>query len=202
MAKLPYPITEDEFAKWMLPKDAVALLKSHYGTQSIIIATTTLIERAKGGLLTAIAKHTSYEDGTTTYLKPIQKSDWDSIRSDSTLWLSGDVVYRIKLGSYRDDAVTVRQFDVRFHPQEVRDIIPAPMMAEPDKPAAAGEQPGPPVSDAHLKAWYELYKKAYPDDSEDRAWQSARGMFPGKSVSRAKIRELRGSRDMGRPSRE
>jgi hypothetical protein len=55
-----------------------------------------------------------------------------------------------------------------------------------------------------LKAWFEVYQQAYADtaaDTEDMALKSAKGMFPDKHITRAKIRELRGQRPMGRPKR-
>jgi hypothetical protein len=57
--------------------------------------------------------------------------------------------------------------------------------------------------DPHLKAWFELYSQVYQgaEDTEDRALGSARGMFANKSVSRERIRKLRGARPMGRPKK-
>jgi hypothetical protein len=69
---------------------------------------------------------------------------------------------------------------------------------------AEPEQTGPPVAQIHLKAWYDLYRQAYSGsaDTEATALKSARGMFPGKSVSRDRVRALRGSQKRGRKPTE
>jgi hypothetical protein len=59
---------------------------------------------------------------------------------------------------------------------------------------------GPPVAPDHLKAWFDLYRRVYSgsSDTEANALDSARGMFPGKSVSRDSVRALRGAQKRGR----
>jgi hypothetical protein len=62
---------------------------------------------------------------------------------------------------------------------------------------------GPRVSDTHLKAWHVLYQQAYGGGQEDTlatAYKSAVGMFPGKFVSRDRVRELCAGRKIGRKS--
>lgn len=61
------------------------------------------------------------------------------------------------------------------------------------------ETKGPSVSPAHLQAWFNLYREVYKgkDDTEPNAIASAQGMFPGKSVSRQRIRDLRGKQKRG-----
>jgi hypothetical protein len=96
--------------------------------------------------------------------------------------------------------VQIGHFDVRFEPNAVRAIIgPVAKQAS----AVADVEPaekGPSVSDVHLKAWFEVYRQAYTgaSDTEANAVASARGMFPGKSVSRDKVRDLRGEQKRGR----
>jgi hypothetical protein len=98
---------------------------------------------------------------------------------------------------------------VRFDPDGVHDIIknltppPALPPTEEATPATEPEEPpekGPPVSPELLKAWFEVYRRAYigAADTEANAVASARGMFPGKSVSRERVRELRGAQKRGR----
>lgn len=76
--------------------------------------------------------------------------------------------------------------------------------ALPPQPAGAAvshskDQKGPPVSAAALKAWFVAYQAAFTgaDDTEARALESARGCFPGKSVSRDAVRDLRGEQKRG-----
>jgi hypothetical protein len=94
---------------------------------------------------------------------------------------------------------------VRFEPQGVHAILRGVSKAtKPDATPAADDEPepkGPPVSPEALKAWFDLYRRIYTGtaDTEAMALKSAQGMFPGKSVSRDKIRALRGERPIGRP---
>jgi hypothetical protein len=66
------------------------------------------------------------------------------------------------------------------------------------------EQRGPRVAEDQLRAWYELYKRAFPGaaDTEPNAIKSAMGMFHNKSVPRSMIRELRGTQKPGRKPRD
>jgi hypothetical protein len=124
------------------------------------------------------------------------------VNETSSFWTTGDLVYTYRRDIY--DEVTFRHFDVRFEPEGVNaiigsaapDIAPTPDLPEANEPT----ERGPPVSEAHLQAWYEVYRQVYQGaaDTEDTAVRSARGMFPGKSVSRDKIRKLRGAQKRGR----
>jgi hypothetical protein len=76
--------------------------------------------------------------------------------------------------------------------------------AESDFKQAEPEAKAPSVSDQLLKEWYELYQKAYQGsaDTLQKALESARGMFPGKFVSRDRVRKLCEGRKRGRKSGE
>ena len=56
---------------------------------------------------------------------------------------------------------------------------------------------------AAMEAWYAAYRLAYQgaDDTMEKALASAKGMFPGKSVSREQVRKLAGGRKPGRKSK-
>ena len=76
----------------------------------------------------------------------------------------------------------------------------------PDAGASAPEEErGSPVSKTDLEAWAAVYKQAYggkPEDTLTNALASAKGMFPGKFVSREKVRALvGGDRKTGRKPR-
>lgn len=133
----------------------------------------------------------------------IPPDDWEHVDTANNVWVTGDLVYsRRNYGTA--DRVTIRHFNVRFEPQGVYAIIGTNLTKATAKQAPTDRQPdleqkGPRVSDAHLQAWFEFYKKVHSDaeDTEDRALASARTNFPGKAVSRERVRELRGSRRRG-----
>jgi hypothetical protein len=86
-------------------------------------------------------------------------------------------------------------------------IAPAALAAASPAEQATSDVPdndvankGPPVAPDHLKAWFDLYRRVYSgsSDTEANALVSARGMFPGKSVSRDSVRALRGAQKRGR----
>jgi hypothetical protein len=197
-------VTAEDLDNWLTPLQAVELLKSAYRSEHLAIQ--TLLERLRGGMVQAVSRETKLEgrkDSAT--LAPIPIAHWDFVRGASSFWTTGDLVYNFRpQGEY--ESLTLRHFDVRFEPKSVRAIIGN----EADRAPVSGESPGEPtdkglpVSEAHLQAWYEVYKQAYRGaaDTEDTALKSARGMFPGKSVSREKIRELRGPQKRGRKSGE
>jgi len=74
------------------------------------------------------------------------------------------------------------------------DATPAPS----DEPELS-DRDLPPVATAHLDQWAELYKQVYrgTEDTEPNAIASAKGMFPGKRVSRAKVRAYFPARKRG-----
>jgi hypothetical protein len=104
--------------------------------------------------------------------------------------------------------VVIRFFGIRFDPKGMLALIAnapekspsVPVAKPPGSDSPESEEKGPPVSPVYLRAWYALYKQVYQgaSDTEDNAWASARGMFPGKSVSRDSVRALRGPQRPGR----
>jgi hypothetical protein len=143
--------------------------------------------------------------------------------AELAFWQTGDITFEWEeRASF--SAVTIKYFGVRFDPKGIADMIesagvdkpkrpsggpPPPSLdflsafSRPEQPTPAdvdAEQKGPPVAPEHLRAWYELYRRVYTGaaDTEATALASARGMFPGKSVSRDRIRELRGTQKRGR----
>lgn len=151
---------------------------------------------------------------------------WTKASGISTLqfWVSGDaeVHQRISSGHGYDATQILHLFGIRFDPAGIAEMIPSagparaatamadklpvkslgPPDAAPLPPAREQESKGPPVSSKALAAWYEAYKLAFTGmaDTEAAALESARGCFPGKTVSRDAVRKLRGSQPRGRKS--
>jgi len=71
---------------------------------------------------------------------------------------------------------------------------PAPVAEGPEVPK------GPRVTDGELRAWYDVYRRFYTGalDTQDNAYASAKGMFPGKFVARDRVRALFPARKAGR----
>ena len=191
-------ITPEYVENWLSPPQAVKELEAHFGTNSnSYVAKTTLLERLRGRQIRSSAA----SDTTKPYL--IEPFDWKYVDENDLVWRTGDITFHwIAHGS---EQRTTRHFCVRFEPAAVRAIIAAvgkqtAVPAQPEAPEPA--QKGPPVSDAHLKIWYEAYQKTHqgPLDTLDNAYKSALGMFPGRFASRQRIRDLAGGRKRGRKS--
>jgi hypothetical protein len=124
---------------------------------------------------------------------------------------TGDAVFYFRARSQYQLAMTIRRFGIRLNPDDVQATLPKgrqlpdepivrpPNLIDPEDKATKG----PPVSDASLQLWYELYRQVYrgSDDTEPNALSSARGMFPGKSISRERVRKLFEPRAAGRKPR-
>jgi hypothetical protein len=202
-------VSEDEFSKWLSPPEAVNLLASAYEGDHAA-ARLVLLRGLQGGLITAVAQSSTWEDShNQTLLDEIQRDDWNDVTVQDLLWKTGHWNYSIQFRtgiSARLPAqdVTVSRFGVRFEPQGVRALLlPATTTPAPEPQTAHLHEKRPPVSPNDLQAWYELYCRVYlgSADTEEMAMKSAVGMFPDKSVARDRIRALRGSRPMGRPKK-
>lgn len=193
-------ISANEFEDWLTPKQAVALLDSVFGTDSqSYISKHTLLECLRGRMVRACAAFSSKDGDNQIERNEIGADEWLHVGENTIFWTSGHLTYKVHLrGSNRHTAI--RHHDVRFEPESVR-IIGAPASKQAIAPRTDLEpaQKGPRVSDAHLKAWYALYCSVYPGDTlESHAVKSAQGMFPDKTVSRDRVRELRGPQKRGR----
>lgn len=158
----------------------------------------------------AVGGHSAF-DGRRQWrevLYKIPSDDWGRVDTADPFWITGDLTYsRKEYGS--GDTTTARHFDVRFEPQGVRAIIGmagnVSQVAQAQSRSATDVEPepkGPRVADAHLQAWFEFYKKVHSEaDTEDRALESARMNFPGKSVSRERVRACAGASGAGRKRR-
>ncbi|HZR74537.1 hypothetical protein [Bradyrhizobium sp.] len=128
----------------------------------------------------------------------IPPEDWDHVRWNDSFFGHGILTYRRWDRARRIEEV--RHFNVKFNPEHVKRVA-APYQAAQATLAAPPmeENKGPAISPAHLKAWFEFYKKIDGEMREDPAWDHARMCFPKNSITRQKIRDLLPDRPMGRP---
>jgi hypothetical protein len=150
-------------------------------------------------MVQAVAGNSAFDGarrGQEVFYK-IPSEDWERVETADILWITGELTYRRR--EFGSEYTTVRHYNVRFKPQGVHDIVKSVSQTDATELASRTdvdpEPKGPRVSDAHLQAWFEFYKKVHTEaeDTEDRALESARLNFPGKSVSRDRVRALRGS---------
>jgi hypothetical protein len=197
-------LTAEDIAGWLTPRQALEILGTAFKPD---LAKTELLERLMGGMVHAGATQTTIDgsrlkDGT---LNQIPIDDWKRVSIYDNVWITGTLSVDYTERSY-EPRRKLRFFDVRFHPDDIKAIVGPLLASQPlaNDPSADDGTKGPPVAPDALKAWFELYQRVYTGaaDTEATALKSAQGMFPGKSVSRDKIRALRGERPMGRPKRE
>jgi hypothetical protein len=195
---------------WLRPHEALAILNAAY--KKIDTSKHLLIERLRSGAILAVAEASTWIGGEHPHRTGpigITSDQWLYWRPQTGFWEAGDM--QLHLGHYRGSiySVEVRFNGVRFDPETVADLA---ALAANDAdveikgtPEPDAKQSGPPVPEAHLEAWYELFQKVYggtAKDTEAFAHQSALGMFPDKSVTRRRIRELRGEQKRGRKPSE
>ena len=192
-----------DFLSWTRPRDALAALDAVYRKPAS--TRHLLLERLKSGKILAIAESSTWRGirGDKTGVLAVKRDQWDHFAAGEEFWQSGDL--HLYLGYYQGNASSVEVWyhAIRFDPDGIQNLVdlaeePRPAPAKPQQPEP--DQKGPRVPDTLLKAWYEVYQQAYQGaaDTEDTAVVSARGMFPGKSVARERVRELRGEQKRGR----
>jgi hypothetical protein len=201
-------LTADDIADWLTPSQAIEILYAEFKDYSLCIR--TLLGRLRGGMVQAVSGHTLIQRAGTDSRKSfyaIPSDHWNNVETNSAGWTTGDFAYEFREHG-RSSYLTAQHYGVRFEPQGVHAIVfgsatsasPAGRQVpiEP-APKPEPEPEGIPVSDAHLQAWFEFYKKVYneAEDTEERALESARMNFQGKSVSRERVRALRGSQRRG-----
>jgi hypothetical protein len=220
-------IAGDTFAGWITPGEALDRLTEFFKNRDT--AAEAIVERLRGGTIKSGAKSAAWEGRTssrqTTWIIKIEPSYWLDLSvpvARAPIWQSSDVRLFVakRFAKANVDILAVRYFGVRFDPSDIEKWIldlpvpkplrkwrPAPKPAPPiliptaEQPTAPKKKPLP---ENLLKPWYELYQRAYsgPEDTEQKAVDSANGMFPGKYVTRDQIRELRGARKPGRPTKK
>jgi hypothetical protein len=219
MTDNPAAMTADNLATWLTPRQALEVLSVAF---TISVASDSIMERLRGGLISSVAANSSWESDkiTTepTSMVSIPASHWHYAPTDQAsvnrLWYAGDVRFFLGTSNGRyAKSRAIRYFGIKFDPVGVRALLPpattkseqAEELPEASSTRAldteeAPASKGPRVSEENLKAWYAVYQRTYlgPSDTLENAYQSARGMFPGKFVARDRVRKLCEGRKRGR----
>jgi hypothetical protein len=191
----------DVIASWLTPPRAVAMLgdegKDNY------VWKRALLTRLASGAAIAAALESSWEGRNLhtgiTAIPPNHWARYDASENPDHVWKTGDITFDLgREHGTHGNMRKVHYFGVLLEPTCIEAFAATTAASKPEE----APDKGPPVSDGNLGAWYTLYKTIYPDKSEDHAWRSAHGMFHDKSVSRSKIRKLRGERELGRPKKD
>jgi hypothetical protein len=206
-------ISAEELSSWWTPHQSASYGTTCQGISDMKSAYNAIWQRLVGGLIEAAAASwsaTPAKGSPVPHMTPdfVPLRYWrDFTNSGSDIWGAGDARFYVV---YQGGSTTYRYFGIRLNPADVRKVLPAvrppppkqlvvtpkqetaePTKIEPTEPT----QKGPRVPDPHLKAWFDFYKAIHSsiEDTEDRALEHARQCFPGKSVSRDRVRALRGS---------
>lgn len=204
------PPSAKEFADWIEARDAIKIVAK--ATNDYSSARHQILDRLVTGLIQACAAtfltETAKKLSEPQTIVDVPQSFWRLLVEQNPgaadLWKTNDAAVEVSDNSsvYRPSTI-YRFYGIRFNPAGIQKLLPhGPAII----PLAAEEQPeeersiGPAVAADRLKEWAALFLKAYPEGeiTEDRALSSARGMFPGKSVTRLRVRELIPARKRGR----
>lgn len=197
-------IDANEFSSWMTPADALDLVFSQMGDK--YAAAHELVSRLGDGLIISAAGNVVVSPAYDVELQDMSvlviPNHWRALGGNALgqmFWKTGTIEVWVDRGNTR-----VTYYNLRFDPAAVGQVVPKPSQARPALDASSEslepEQKGPPVPRAALEAWFKAYQSAFPasQDTEAKALESARGCFPGKSVSRDAVRALRGNQKRGR----
>lgn len=195
-------ISTEEFSAWLMPREALRLAD---GIMDEATAMTAIVDRLHSEKIAAVAELLVVRTTDSAIREPdlrrIPGILWGAYGNSNSesFWRTGDITFRVPIPDTHEFTY-VKYFGIRFHRNDLYDLFPERRPKESSVLVADGVSK-PSVSDALLTAWYDLYLRAYTGaaDTEANAVQSAQGMFPGKSVSRERVRELRGERMRGRP---
>ena len=208
--------SDEEFATWYMPVQALRLIATIIEAENT--AKTTIIGRLRGGMIRAASRGVAYElSGSRTESKasivlmnPESWACYDQLTHGKGFWLTAD----FEISPRSSQPSTLLYYGVRFDRVGVDAFLHGLLGEDRQIPSVAShkaikqltESPtskGLRVSDPLLQAWYELYQRAYQGTAQDtlaNAWESAKGMFPGKSVARDRVHALCGGRKTGKKS--
>ena len=197
--------TAAKYDGWLTPKAARAMVLKHMSWEQSALQ---IYEALIFDHLRAIGRKIYIGGQKRPDNQVIPHNLWQNARTEwlhSDLWSTGQISIEIPIASraFSGDTQELKLFGVRFDPAGINQIIqdaggavpkptvPAPVAPSEDADDSAQKKR---VSEADLKAWHELYSRLYPGNgySIEHAVESAKGMFPDKSVARDRVRELVG----------
>jgi hypothetical protein len=211
--KLPQKLTARELETWIPAKRALERMIAcgpNHGE-----ATEALWKLLVTGHLRSGAEHHTVEIPRLQNGGVIEIEDtrWRNFGEpwQSALWSTGQASLSIESdghGYRRDPESLVTYFGVRFEPIALAKTLAGlgekPQVAlQPSVPSdasqdRAGDSAKSRIGDEPLAAWAAVFNKYYPGASLQEAWDSARGMFPDKRVSRERVDALLPKRERGR----
>lgn len=185
-------VAADRLASWLTPADALARVKQLLGSE--VVAAKAIVDLLSDGLITSgaqigIISNDGEEKRGTNVVVPARY--WGLLAGGAHgqfFWTTGAVEFWADGGHTR-----IRFYGLRIDPAGIDAMFPADSRPQPreDSDALERDEPkAPPVAEAHLKKWAALYVEVYSEseDTGDRAWESAKGMFQGRSVTRQSAR--------------
>ena len=164
-------ISAEDIASWPTAQEAAAYAARIVGAKN---ASDAIWQLLVGGMIEAVANTSSTtRDGGVPISDPkpsiIPKGLWQHFRTEgSNLWGGGYARFRV---FHRHGEGSVYQcYGIKLNPSDVKANLPPlpPERAPASEPlpieSRRVEQPdsterGPPVSEAHMKAWYALYSQ-------------------------------------------
>jgi hypothetical protein len=196
---------EKVYETWLTPGEAIKLC-AHLDRR---LAISTIFDRLKSGLIRSRAKTLVVRNNPQHFVN-VSIEAWQNLTHALTqdVWINGDMSVELRRDGIRYETTTFSFFGVRLDPAGINDIPGIQKRAAVTQVSAHEKEPeekGPPISDAHLRQWLALYEAVYTGtkaDTLENALNSARGMFPGKFVSRDRVRDVLPARKRGRKGDE
>lgn len=217
-------ITEEEYRRWLSPRQARATLADH--GMPLEIAAKTIPRRVLTTDITAVAERkitfrAGSQDPEEEAFAIVTPDEWQSSALDVQFWLTGDVTFIKESQLNRQSVYTCT--GIRFKPSGIHKLLdqlaqppaaPAalakairehsPPLPSAVEQATSASRANPsaekkPVSDATLRAWWDLCRTLKPTDQWDI--DELREFFdqclPDKFASRDRIRQVRGPQKSG-----
>ncbi len=196
-------ISCDEYDAWLTPREALDLIGS---AASLPTKQSDIAKRLSDGLVRAAAKSLAV-GGQIHELYLLDKSIWKSwaCNVDFPFWDLGTFTGYLSGG----DTVRFNAYEVRFERDGIEKLVSGirPQRQSLGTVSSIEDEPsqkntGPAVSEADLKRWFTFWSGIYPIElqTEPSAIAHAQLTFPKNTVSRARIREVRGAQKSGRKS--
>jgi hypothetical protein len=201
--------TKAEFDDWLTPARVLEVLAS----MDRFFAIEEVLRRACADFAHAAGNVSFTDDGTQRRGEcALILADWwrradaTDVQQHGRFWVTGGLTVRVADRRSLSGTSVFEFFDVRFEPAGIYAMPGAklPTLAiapatEPTSTQAPPEPPnkGPPVPAAQLQEFWELFRKLNPAATEPQLVAAANAMFPRHSVSRQRLRDLRGRQPSG-----